>query len=66
MDNQLALGIDGIMTAARHREAAGQFHPGHAIALCPAGDALRARAAVGALAAVWPLALDSDPLAAVW
>lgn len=55
---------------SRHREAAGRFHLGHAIALCAAGEVLRARAAVGALAVVWPegraLALDSAPLAAVW
>ncbi len=55
---------------ARHREAAGRFHLAHAIALCAAGDIAAARAAVGALAIVWPdgraLALDSDDLAAVW
>ena len=54
---------------SRHREAAGRFHLGHAIALCAAGEVLRARAAVGALAIVWPeeraLARDSDALAAV-
>ena len=56
--------------AARQREAAGRFHLGHAIALCAAGDVLRARAAVAALSAVWPeeraLTLDSEALAAVW
>ncbi len=70
MDNVLAFGIDGTMTAARHREAAGRFHLGHATALCAAGEALRARAAVGALSVVWPegraLVLDCDALAAVW
>jgi len=50
MDNVLAFGTDGTLTAARHREAAGRFHLGHAIALCAAGEALRARGAVGALA----------------
>ena len=53
-----------------HREAAGRFHLGHAIALCAAGDVVAARAAVGALAVVWPegraLALDSDALEAIW
>ena len=52
------------------REAAGQFHLGHAIALCAAGDVPGARAAVRALSTVWPegraLALDSDALTAVW
>ena len=52
------------------REAAGRFHLGHAIALCAAGDVPRARAAIGALSAVWPegrpLAVDCDALAAVW
>jgi hypothetical protein len=60
----------GPSDAPRHREAAGRFHLGHATALCAAGEVLRARAAVGALAIVWPegraLALDSDALAAVW
>jgi hypothetical protein len=70
MDNVLAFGIDGTMTAARHREAAGRFHLGHAIALCAAGEALRARGAVGgtgdSLAARKALALDCEALAAVW
>ncbi len=43
MDNVLAFGTDGTLTAARHREAAGRFHLGHAIALCAAGEVLRAR-----------------------
>ena len=54
---------------SRHREAAGRLHLGHAIALCAAGEVVGARAAVGALAIVWPeeraLARDSDALAAV-
>ena len=36
------------------REAAGRFHLAHAVALCGAGDVAAARAAVGALAIVWP------------
>jgi hypothetical protein len=64
MDNVLAFGIDGTMTAARHREAAGRFHCGHAIALCAAGEVQLARAVVKALSVVWPqgraLVLDCD------
>jgi hypothetical protein len=52
---------------ASHREAAGRFHLGHAIALCAAGEVQLAR---GALSVVWPegraLVLDCDALAAVW
>jgi len=52
------------------REAAGRFHLDHAIALSAAGDVPGARAAVGALAIVWPegrvLARVSKALAAVW
>ncbi len=55
---------------ASHREAAGRFHLGHAIALCAAGEVQLARGAVGALSVVWPegraLVLDCDALAAVW
>ena len=54
MDNVLAFGIDGTMRAARHREAAGRFHLGHAIALCAAGEVQLARGAFEALSAVWP------------
>ncbi len=38
---------------ASHREAAGRFHLGHAIALCAAGEVQLARGAVGALSVVW-------------
>jgi hypothetical protein len=56
-----------VIPAAR---AAGRFHPGHAVALCAAGEVQWARAAVKALSAVWPegrvLALDCEAMAAVW
>ena len=56
--------------ASKHREAAGRFHLGHAIALCAAGEVQLARGAFEALSAVWPegraLALDCGALAAVW
>jgi hypothetical protein len=55
-----------VIPAAR---AAGRFQLGHAIALCAAGEALRALGAVG-VSVVWPegraLALDCEALAAVW
>jgi hypothetical protein len=71
----------GAEDEAGHREAAGRFHLGHAIALCAAGEvqlaraavgalSVRCRCAVGALSVVWPegraLVLDCDVLAAVW
>lgn len=54
----------------QHREAVGRFHLAHALAQCAAGDLMRARTAVWAMALVWPegreLARDSQALAAMW
>lgn len=44
----------GLSQPAGVRESAGQFHIGHAVALCASGDIEGAKAAVKALSIVWP------------
>ena len=62
--------IVGPGSAEGIREAAGRFRLADALALCAAGDMDGARAAVAAMAVVWPegraLALDAPGLAGLW